>query len=382
MVSFDDEIESDLQALEARGLRRRTRVLESAQGCEVVVDGRQLINFASNDYLGLANDPRVIEAARADGLGLGVGSSRLIVGNHQAHRLLETRIGEWLARDGVTLFNSGYAANTGVLRALLKPSDVVFSDALNHASIIDGCRLAGCRVSIFEHGNLRQLEKQLSESARGSRRLVVSESLFSMDGDVADVGALAAICRRFDAVLVLDEAHAIGSWGSGRGVAFDAGVKPDVTIGTFGKALGTFGAFAASSKPVAEWLWNRARTLVFSTGLPPMLAAATAASIAIVASSDGAARRQRLRERASRIHAKIGSVGESMIVPVLLGDEQAVLRAGTFLEEKGVLVGVIRPPTVPMGTCRLRISVTSEHTDEQADRLVEALFHMKQSMPK
>lgn len=272
-MSLDDDVRAELRELSAAHLVRVPRVVDGAQGTRVRVDGLDVVSFASNDYLGLAGDPRLTAAAAAvlEEDGLGAGASRLIVGNHRQHVALEAELADWMQSEGTRLFNTGYAANVGVLTALLREGDVVFSDALNHASIIDGCRLARARVVVYPHLDLVALERALADVA-GRRRIVVSESLFSMDGDLADVAALAALCHRHEAALILDEAHALGVLGpEGRGVAAAAGVVPDVVVGTFGKALGTFGAFVATSEAIATLLWNRARPLVFSTGLPRAL---------------------------------------------------------------------------------------------------------------
>ena len=279
-MSLDDEALAELRALEAAHLLRVPRVLDGAQGPLATLDGIEVLNLASNDYLGLAADPRLTKAAAAalDEGGLGAGASRLVTGNHRAHVALEAALADWLRCSGVRLFNTGYAANTGVLAALLRTGDAVFSDELNHASIIDGCRLSRADVVVFPHRDLAVLEAALARSTH-RRRVVVSESLFSMDGDLADVAGLSSLCTRHGAALVLDEAHAVGAMGpEGRGVAAEAGVVPDVLVGTCGKALGTFGAFAASTRAIADLLWNRARPFVFSTGMPPSIAAATLAS--------------------------------------------------------------------------------------------------------
>ncbi|HEX7838199.1 MAG TPA: aminotransferase class I/II-fold pyridoxal phosphate-dependent enzyme, partial [Kofleriaceae bacterium] len=263
-MSLEDDVRGELRELAAAHRLRVPRVVDGMQGPLAVIDGREVVNFASNDYLGLAGDPRLVRAASAaleDG-GAGVGSSRLIAGNHREHVLLEAAVADWLGCCGVRLFNSGYAANVGVLTALLRAGDVVFSDELNHASIIDGCRLSRAEIAVFPHRDTRALEAAL-DSRRGRRRIVVSESLFSMDGDLADVATLAALCQRHAAALVLDEAQAVGVIGpEGRGLAALHGVVPDIVIGTFGKALGSFGAFAATSRAVADLLWNKARPLV------------------------------------------------------------------------------------------------------------------------
>jgi 8-amino-7-oxononanoate synthase len=377
-VTLDDDARAELRALEAAHRLRVPRELASMQGATVTLDGRTVASFASNDYLGLAADPRLIAAAQAalsEG-GAGVGSSRLIIGNHREHVQLERDVADWQQRDGVRLFNSGYAANVGVLQTLLGPGDVVFSDALNHASIIDGCRLSRAQVVVYPHRDLGTLEGLLGDH-RGRRRIVVSESLFSMDGDLADVAALAELCTRNAAALILDEAHAVGVLGpEGRGVAAERGVIPDVVIGTFGKALGGFGAFAATSRAVADLLWNRARTLVFSTGLPPSVSSAARVAIAIVRSGEGAERRAVLVEHARRLRAGVPAAGgdpRSAIAPIVIGDDRSVMQQTARLLSCGLFVQGIRPPTVPEGTSRLRVSLSAAHTTAQIEALIEAL---------
>ncbi|MBA3395543.1 MAG: 8-amino-7-oxononanoate synthase [Deltaproteobacteria bacterium] len=377
-MTLEDEARRELRELEAVHRLRVPRVLDGAQGARVTIDGVAVINFASNDYLGLANDPR-IRSAMASSLdedGAGAGASRLIVGNHRRHVALEAAVGDWLQRDGVRLFNSGYAANVGVLSSIARAGDVVFSDELNHASIIDGCRLSRAEIVVYPHRDLAALEHALA-SHRGARRIVVSESLFSMDGDLADVAALATLCRQHDAAFVLDEAHALGVVGvEGRGVAATAGVVPDVVVGTFGKALGTFGAFVASSRGVADLLWNRARSLVFSTGMPPSLAAGTTAAIECVRGSDGDARRRTVIGHARRLRAYVPALGgdvDSPIAPLLVGDDRRVMMLMAELLEAGVFVQGIRPPTVPVGTARLRISVSAANDAQQLETLATSL---------
>jgi 8-amino-7-oxononanoate synthase len=379
-VSFEDEVRTELRALEEAQLLRVPRVLEGRQGTKVVIDGVEVTSFASNDYLGLAGDPRLARAAASslEEHGVGVGASRLIVGNHRAHVALEQAVADWLRCEGVTLFNTGFAANVGVLTSILRAGDVVFSDELNHASIIDGCRLARAEVCVVPHRDLEALERGLRERA-GRRRVVVSESVFSMDGDVADVRGLDELCRRHEAVFVLDEAHALGVLGpEGRGVAAANGVVPDIVIGTFGKALGTFGAFAASSRSVAQLFWNRARSLVFSTGFPPSIAAASRAAIEIVRGSDGQAKRAYVAALGARLRAKPLDVGgDSAIAPVVIGDAQRTLAIAKQLLEAKLFVAAVRPPTVPRGTSRLRISVSAGHEGSEVDDLRSMLQRVK-----
>jgi glycine C-acetyltransferase/8-amino-7-oxononanoate synthase len=373
-VSLEDDVRDELRALGAAHGLRIPRIIDGAQGPFVTIDGRQVLNFASNDYLGLAGDARLVRAGAAalEDSGAGVGASRLIVGNHRQHALLESAVADWLQCGGVRLFNTGYAANVGVLTTVLRAGDVVFSDELNHASIIDGCRLSRAEIAVFRHRDLAALESAL-DARLGRRRLVVSESVFSMDGDLADVEALAALCKRHDAAFVLDEAHAIGVLGpEGRGLAAARGVVPDIVIGTFGKALGAFGAFAATSQAIADLLWNRARSLVFSTGLPPSIPASARAAVEIVRSSDGAARRSKLADHVCRFRALVTRAGgspDSAIAPIVIGDDRATMTCSEYLLGQGVFVQGIRPPTVPPGTARLRVGMSAAHRIQDIERL-------------
>jgi len=348
----------------------------------VVVDGRAVTSFASNDYLGLAGDPRLADAATSALVeyGTGAGASRLLVGNHRAHVELEDQVADWMRCGGARLFSTGYAANTGVLAALLREGDVVFSDELDHASIVDGCRLSRATISVFRHRDVSDLERRL-KATTGRRRIVVSESVFSMDGDIADVEALAEVARRHDAAWILDEAHAIGVRGpEGRGVAAERGVVPDVLIGTFGKALGGFGAFAATSAAISELLWNGARPLVFSTGMPPSIAVANHAAISIVRGTEGDERRRDVAARARTLRTALGHdtsapdpVGSVPIIPIVIGDDRETTAIGQKLFSEGLLVASVRPPTVPEGTARLRISVSATHLETEVLELARML---------
>ncbi len=337
-----------------------------------LVDGVDILNFASNDYLGLAGDARLVEAAKEalDRQGSGAGASRLIIGNHREHVELERDVAAWVGVEAVQLFNSGYAANTGVLTALLREGDVVFSDELNHASIVDGCRLSRATIAVYKHRDLAGLEQLLKQHA-GRRRIVVTETVFSMDGDIVDTASLAEISRRHGAHLIVDEAHAMGVMGpEGRGVES----KADIVIGTFGKALGSFGAFAATTHAIADLLWNRARPLIFSTGLPPHVAAASRRAVQIARSSEGETRREKLRAVIARFRAAVPLAGGEASVPIaswLIGEDRQTAELGHRLFEAGFLVGAVRPPTVPPGTARLRISFSAAHTVEHVQQLVE-----------
>ena len=373
VVSLDDEAKAELSELAAIHRLRTPRVLDGRQGVHALVDGVEVLNFASNDYLGLAGDPRLVEAAKAslDLEGAGAGASRLIIGNHREHVELEREVAGWVGVEAVQLFNSGYAANTGVLTALLREGDVVFSDELNHASIVDGCRLSRATIAVYKHRDLADLERLLKLHA-GRRRIVVTETVFSMDGDVVDIEACSQLARRHGASLIVDEAHAIGVMGvEGKGVCEHGA---DIVIGTFGKALGSFGAFAATTRAIADLLWNRARPLIFTTGLPPHVAAATRRAVEIARSGEGDERRSALRRTIAQFRAALPSAGGHASVPIaswVIGDDARTAEVGRQLFALRLLVGAVRPPTVPVGTARLRISFSASHESRDVARLIE-----------
>jgi 8-amino-7-oxononanoate synthase len=378
-VSLDADARAELERLQAAHRLRVPRVVDGPQGPRIIIDGATVLDLASNDYLALANDSRLAAAARTslDEDGVGAGASRLIAGNHRRHVMLEQGLADWLELPpgSVRAFGSGYAANVGVLSALLGPDDVVLSDERNHASIIDGCRLSRASVRVFPHRDLAALEQMLVETA-GKKRLVVSESLFSMDGDLADLVGLAALCKGHGAALMLDEAHAIGARGpEGRGEAAACSVVPDLLVGTCGKALGSYGAFVASTPAITRLLWNRARSLVFSTALPPMISAATLAAVHIVRGSDGAARRKTLADNARALRTRIptlGGIADGAIAPLVIGDARAVMALSAKLLERGVFVQGIRYPTVAEGTARLRVSLASSLDAEDLETVATA----------
>ncbi|MGE0551738.1 MAG: aminotransferase class I/II-fold pyridoxal phosphate-dependent enzyme [Kofleriaceae bacterium] len=378
-MSLDDDVRAELGELARAGRLRIPRVVDGVPGPTIVLDGIPVLNFASNDYLSLAGDRRLVRAASValEEDGVGAGASRLITGNHRRHTALERSISDWMNSDGVRLFNTGYAANVGVLTTLLGPDDIVYSDALNHASIIDGCRLSRAKIVVFPHRDLAALEAALAKGG-GRRRVVVSETLFSMDGDFADIEALSDLCQRYDAALIVDEAHALGTIGpEGRGVAAKAGRVPDVVIGTLGKAVGTFGAFAVTTRAIADLLWNRARSFVFSTGMPPSVAAASRAAIEIVRSAEGDDRRRILEQHAQRFRANVPSAGGmagSPIAPIVVGDDRAVMQMSARLFERRVFVQGIRPPTVPVGSARLRVSLNASHAEHHIETICQSVI--------
>lgn len=370
--------QTELVSLQAKGLARRLEPLESAQGPVIRVDGQSLINFSSNDYLGLANDAQVRDAARValERFGVGTGSSRLVVGDTSEHQALEAELARFEGTEAALLFNSGYAANTAVLPALLGPHDVVFSDALNHASLIDGCRLSKARVVVYPHRDVMELERLL-EVHQGRRRLIVTDTVFSMDGDRAPLRALATLAKTHGAGLYVDEAHATGVLGArGAGLCELDDVTPDVRMGTLSKALGASGAYVACSRTLRALLVSTARPLIFSTALPAMVVAAARASLRKVEQEP--ALRQRLWQHIERFATGARALGfevaaESAVFSLVIGAPDAALRASEQLREQGLLVKAIRPPTVPDGTSRLRVSLSAAHTTAQVDALLSAL---------
>jgi 8-amino-7-oxononanoate synthase len=369
-----DSVADELATLDGAGLRRRLRSIDGAQAAELLVDGRTVLNFSSNNYLGLADSPILRDAAtRAMAEhGFGAGASRLIVGNLAPHRALEARIARWKRTDAALLFNSGYHANVGTISALLGAEDVVFSDALNHASIIDGCRLSRARTCIYPHRDLATLEALL-RTEPGRRRLIVSDTIFSMDGDRAPVAELAALARTHGALLAVDEAH-------GAGIEDDP-TPVDLRIGTLGKALGTFGAYVAAATPLVELLAQRARSFVFTTALPVPVVAAAHAAIDWIETPDGGARRERLLDNCRYFHARRGCAGESThIVPLAVrdGDPRRAMAACEALLARGIYAQGIRPPTVPAGTSRLRFSIMATHTRAHLDQALAALEALRE----
>jgi 8-amino-7-oxononanoate synthase len=374
-------LDAELADLEARGLRRRLEPLEGAQGPVVRVGGRSLVNFCSNDYLGLTADPRVIAGAvaAAQAEGAGAGAARLVAGDLPSHGLLERRLAALKKTPAALLFSSGYHANAGVLAALADREDAIFSDRLNHASIIDGCRLSLARTTRYPHRDLDALARLIREST-ARRKLVVTDSIFSMDGDAAPLAAIADLCERHDAMLYVDEAHAtgvLGPTGAGWAEAEGVGERVDVSMGTLSKALGSAGAFVAGSERLVEWLTSRARTFVFTTALPPAACGAALAALDVVAAEPE--RRARLHGLMRRMKAGLAALGFDVsqvvapIFPVVLGDEGRALQTAQRLRARGFFVRAIRPPTVPPGTSRLRVVVTAGHSEDQVDGLLAAL---------
>jgi 8-amino-7-oxononanoate synthase len=381
MRDLDGLLMAELAQLDLRDARRACPELAGTSRVRVGLAGASALSFASNDYLGLAPDPRLAAAAAETAAleGYGASASRLVSGDLPALRRLEAALAAHLGRATAVVFPSGYQANMGAITALAGPADLIVSDALNHASLIDGCRLSRARVAVYRHLDLKAADALLDDPA-ARRRLLVTESLFSMDGDTAPLADLMELADRRGAILVVDEAHALGVRGPrGRGLCAEAGVAPDVLIGTLGKAFGAAGGFVTGSAPLRDLLVNRARTFIFTTALPPPVAAAARQAIEIAATAEGDERRERLAGLGERLRSRLATRGAGSspargpIYPVLLGDNDRALAVSAGLRRRGFFVPAIRPPTVPAGTARLRVTLSAAHTMEEVDALVDAL---------
>jgi len=371
-MSVADFATGELARRQAAGLARRLRPIDGAQDTWVTVDGRRVLLLCSNNYLGLATHPAVREAASraAAEYGAGAGASRLISGSMRLHHDLEAQLASFKGTEAALLFNSGYHANIGAITALVGSEDAVFSDELNHASIIDGCRLSRARVLVYPHNDAGALDELLARSP-ARRRLVVTESIFSMDGDTAPLAEICNVAERHGAMVMVDEAHATGAVGPrGAGVVAAMGLQQRVTVqmGTLGKALGTFGAFVAGRRTIIDLLINAARSFIYTTALPPPVVAAASAALKIVASDPQL--QQGLADNARRLSQGLRQIGlrvpevSAHIIPVMIGDATTTMRISDRLLAEGVFVQGIRPPTVPPDTGRLRVTVMSTHTPD------------------
>ena len=378
-------IDEELSQREGDGLLRRlTTYDDSPTSALIASDGRQLVNFASNDYLHLARDPRLATAVRAalERHAWGSGASPLITGHTTCHAKLEQQLARFEQTEAALVFSSGYAANVGTIQSLVGRGDVVFSDEKNHASIIDGCRLSGARVQVYRHVDMDFLQKILAQAGGFRRRLVVTDSLFSMDGDLAPLAPLVDLAAQHDAMLLIDEAHATGVFGEqGRGVAEHLGVQSDIPakIGTLSKALGCAGGFVAGSQRLIDWLVNRARPYIYSTAQAAAGMAAATAALEIVRREPE--RRRTLLQRADIMRGELRKQGwpiqsESQIVPIMTGDPESALRMSAILRGQGMLVPAVRPPSVPEVESLLRISLSYGHSDAMVQQLLETFAEL------
>lgn len=377
-----DWIDDELEGLKWGHLLRERIASVRQRPAVITVDGRDLINFGTNDYLALASDPRLAEAVghAMQGHGWGAGASPLLAGYSLHHQQLEQRLADFMGTEAALVFTSGYAANVGTVAALADRPDVIFSDEKNHASLIDGCRLSRATIRVYPHGDARALERMLRESTCYRRRLIVTEGVFSMDGDLAPLCDLAELSEAYGAMLLVDEAHAIGVFGSrGCGVAEHLGTSDavHVTVGTLSKTFGSSGGFVCGRRRLIDWLVNTSRSYVFSTAPPAAVCAAAAAAVDIVREEPG--RGQQLLAEAERLRQGLRAGGwqtgasASQIVPVVVGDATIATDLAAALRERGLYVPAIRPPSVAAGEARLRISLSVAHTTEMIDRLIAAM---------
>jgi 8-amino-7-oxononanoate synthase len=381
MTSLFTILGRELDEREAAGLLRHRRLLESAQGAHIRVDGGELLSFCSNDYLGLANHPALIEAVRqaADEVGVGSGASHLITGHHRLHHELEDALAKFVNMPRALLFSTGYMANLGIVSALVGRGDEVFADRLNHASLNDAVVLSRATLKRYPHGDMEALEKLLAASV-AKRKLVLADAVFSMDGDIAPVREMLALCEKYDAWLMLDDAHGFGVLGAnGRGVLEHFGLHSPriIYMATLGKAAGVAGAFVAGEPALIETLLQNSRTYIYTTATPPLLAAALLASLTIIETESW--RRERLQRLIAALRDGLQlqrwQLAESMtpIQPLIIGSNDEALQVSERLLQRGILVPAIRPPTVPKGTARLRISLSAAHTEDDVARLVDAI---------
>ena len=373
--------------LSGRGMLRTLREIESAQGPRVTIAGQEYLLLCSNNYLGLANHPALIEAAcqATRDFGTGSGASRLISGSMSLHHRLEERIAAFKGTESALVFNTGYAANNGIIQGLLGPEDTVFSDSLNHASIIDGCRLSGARRLVYPHNDMSALAELLEREAgqRRGRWLIVTDGVFSMDGDLALLDQLADLKDRYGAWLMVDDAHGGGVLGArGRGTAEHYGCldRVELQMGTFGKAFGSFGAYLAARREVVDTLINRSRSFIFSTSLPPGVLAANLAAIDLVDSEEGQRRRIQLEANRRLFSGMLTDAGldlcgsSTQIIPTLIGPPEPTMQAAAKLFSQGIFLSGIRPPTVPAGTCRLRATLMADHTPAELQLAAKLLI--------
>jgi 8-amino-7-oxononanoate synthase len=381
MTAVFSQLPGNLEAIAEQGLYRSRRVIASPQGINLQIDGRNIVNFCSNDYLGLANHPVVVNAFKAavDHYGVGSGSAHLICGHSEAHHALEEELAAFTGRDRAILFSTGYMANIGVISALLGRGDAVFEDRLNHASLLDGGLLSGARFKRYAHADVENLNDHLKKAT--GKKLIVTDGVFSMDGDFAPLKALSLAAKESNAWLMVDDAHGLGVIGEHGGGLLDYyGLNQDVVpvlMGTLGKGFGTFGAFVAGSDALIETLIQKARTYIYTTALPAAVAEATRASLKIVIAENW--RRDKLKKLADRFKLGTAQLGlqslesASAIQPIIIGDSQRAVDISNALLIEGFLVSAIRPPTVPQGSARLRVTISALHEEQHVDRLLDAL---------
>ena len=389
-VKIDDVLQSALNERREQNLYRMRKVIDSAQGAEVIVDGKRYLNFCNNDYLGLANHPDIVSAFKnaADEFGVGSGASHLVCGHSALHHRLEEQLAEFTGRPRALLFSTGYMANLGVINALLGNGDHIFEDKLNHASLLDAGLLSGARFQRFLHNDIDNLETRLARTQADEgdgRKLIAVDGVFSMDGDCAPLPELAQLAQKHNAWLMVDDAHGIGVLGkNGGGCAEHFGLDINqlpILMGTLGKAFGTFGAFVAGSEALIETLIQFSRTYIYTTALPPAVAAATSKSLEIVQRETW--RREHLQDLIAQFRRGAEQIGlrlfssNTAIQPLLIGAADEAMRWSNALAERGFWISAIRPPTVPANSSRLRITLSAAHSEKQIEQLLDALAHVQ-----
>lgn len=371
-----------LENIKKSGLYRELNVVESAQGTHVKIKGKTYLSFCSNNYLGLANHPVIIKAVKeaVEEYGWGSGASRLVSGNMQLHKVLEDEISEFKGKGASIVFPTGYMANIGAISSLVSGGDLVICDKLNHASIIDGCRLSGADFRVYAHCDMEKLETILRKSSKYPRKLIVTDSVFSMDGDLAPLTDIVEIAAKYKAMVMVDEAHGTGVFGKdGRGVVehFNLRENVDVIMGTLSKAVGSLGGYVSGDTDLIDYLRNRARTFMYTTALPPAVCAASIAGLRLIRNDSSI--REALWQNVRFLKEKLALLNldripsESPIMPILIGDAEKAVDVSKFLYQRGILIPAIRPPTVPANSSRLRMTVMSTHTKEDLAKLVDAL---------
>ncbi len=375
-------IQDTLSDLQERGLKRTLRLLEGPQDRSIIINGKKVLNFCSNNYLGLANDPRLKQAAieRIHQEGLGSGASRLVCGHMTAHQRLEEKLAQFKGTERALTFSTGYMANVGIITSLFGRGDIIFSDRLNHASIIDGILLSQAEMKRYPHKDMIALEEMLKASPGYKKKVIITDTVFSMDGDIAPLDHIVELAKKYDCLVMVDEAHALGVLGkNGKGAVehFDLAKEIDIQMGTLSKAVGSFGAYVCGSQALIEFLINKARSFIYTTGLPPSIAAASLKGIEIIEQEPE--RRKKLWDNTNHLKQGLNELGldtlasQTPIIPLGVGDANLALEFSEKLFERGIFVSAIRPPTVPHHTARLRITVMANHLKSDLDYLLEQL---------
>ena len=381
-------ISDELIKIKESGLYRELKVIGNAQDAHVEIEGKTFLSFCSNNYLGIANHPSVIKAVKdaIEEYGWGAGASRLVSGNMTLHETLEKEISKFKGKEAAIVFPTGYMANLGAITSLVSNGDLVVCDKLNHASIIDGCRLSGATFRVYAHCNMEKLENILKKSSKYNRKLIVTDSVFSMDGDLAPLPDIVSIAGKYKAIVMVDEAHGTGVFGkNGRGVVehFNLNRDVEVVMGTLSKAIGSLGGYVSGNIDLVNYLRNKARSFMYTTALPPAVCAASIAGIKLI--QEDPSFRESLWQNVHFIKDKLRSLGvnmvssESQIIPILIGDAQRAVEISKLLYERGVLIPAIRPPTVPVNSSRLRMTVMSSHTQTDLEKLIEILSEVLRS---